>query len=118
MNKNYCKTAGIIFGLAAWVAPLLAGGDSTNPAPGATAGGWHLVWSDEFNQPDGSAPDTTKWGYDVGGNGWGNNELEYYTARTNNARIEDGKLVIEARKESYGGKEITSARLLTQGKWS
>lgn len=80
--------------------------------------GWALVWSDEFDQADGSAPDPAKWGYDVGGNGWGNNELEYYTARTNNARIEGGNLVIEARQESYAGKNYTSARLLTKGKWS
>lgn len=79
---------------------------------------WHLVWSDEFKQPDGSAPDPAKWSYDIGGDGWGNNELEYYTSRTNNVRIEDGKLVIEARKENFAGKGITSARLRTQGKWS
>jgi len=79
---------------------------------------WQLVWSDEFNQPDGSSPDPTKWGYDIGNGGWGNNELEYYTSRTNNARIVGGQLVIEADQESYGGSSYTSARLLTQGKWS
>jgi len=84
----------------------------------APAQNWTLVWSDEFTQPNGSAPDSTKWGYDVGGTGWGNNELEYYTSRTNNARIEGGQLVIEARKERYRGKNYTSARLLTKGKWS
>src|ERR1700733_15077364 len=58
---------------------------------------YQMVWSDEFNV-DGS-PDSTKWGYDVGGNGWGNNELEYYTdARPENAKVENGHLVIEARK--------------------
>ena len=84
----------------------------------AQAQNWTLVWSDEFSQPDGSAPDATKWGYDVGGTGWGNNELEYYTSRTNNARVEGGQLVIEARQERYSGKNYTSARLLTKGKWS
>jgi beta-glucanase (GH16 family) len=79
---------------------------------------WQLVWSDEFNQPDGSAPDPTKWGYDIGNGGWGNAELEYYTSRTNNARIAGGQLVIEADQESYGGSSYTSARLLTKGKWS
>jgi len=113
-NKQYLQASGTVFCLALMAAPLLAG----DAAPAAAADGWHLVWSDEFNQPDGSAPDSSKWGYDVGGNGWGNNELEYYTARTNNARIEDGKLVIEARQESFGGKNLTSARLLTKGKWS
>ncbi len=89
--------------------------NSTNhPAPT----GWQLVWSDEYDQPDGSAPDPGKWGYDTGGGGWGNNELEYYRTRTNNARIEDGKLVIEARKEDFGNRHYTSARLLTAGRFS
>ena len=78
--------------------------------------GWRLVWSDEFNQPDGSAPDPAKWRYDTGGLGWGNRELEYYTLRTNNCRIEDGHLVIEARREEFDGRHYTSARLLTLGK--
>jgi beta-glucanase (GH16 family) len=86
--------------------------------PRLQAQDWFLVWSDEFNLPDGSRPDPTKWGYDTGGNGWGNNELEYYTSRTNNARIEGGALVIEALQESYGGRNYTSARLLTKAKWS
>lgn len=80
--------------------------------------GWQMVWSDEFDQPDGSAPDSSKWGYDTGGGGWGNSELENYTTRTNNARIENGQLVIEAIKENYGGSSYTSARLLTRNKWS
>ncbi len=76
---------------------------------------YQLAWSDEFNT-DG-LPDSTKWGYDVGGNGWGNNELEYYTqARSENARVENGHLVIEARKETYNGSNYTSARLLTKNK--
>ena len=86
--------------------------------PARAANAWTLVWADEFQQADGSVPDATKWGYDIGGSGWGNNELEYYTSRTNNARIEGGQLVIEARQESFGGKNYTSARLLTKGKWS
>lgn len=84
----------------------------------ATADDWRLVWSDEFDQADGSVPDASKWSYETGGNGWGNNELEYYTSRTNNVRIEDGKLVIEARAENFAGKHYTSARLLTKGKWA
>jgi beta-glucanase (GH16 family) len=88
------------------------------PKPAAVTDGWKLVWSDEFQRPDGSAPDPTKWSYETGGNGWGNNELEYYTDRTNNVRIEDGKLVIEARQENFGGRTITSGRLLTKNKGS
>src|ERR1700761_4375531 len=84
----------------------------------ATAGnthGWSLVWSDEFNQPDGSSPDPTKWTFDTGGGGFGNSELEYYTTRTNNARIVGGMLVIEADQENYMGNNYTSARMKTQG---
>ena len=84
--------------------------------------GWDLVWSDEFTQADGSAPDSTKWGYDIGrgSNGWGNAELQYYTSRTDNARIENNELVIEVRQENNyanSGANYTSARLLTQDKW-
>lgn len=82
--------------------------------------GWTLVWSDEFSAQDGSLPDSTKWTYDLGGKGWGNNELESYTNRKENARIEKGNLVITAQKESYTGadgvtRDYTSARLKTQG---
>jgi beta-glucanase (GH16 family) len=75
-----------------------------------------LVWQDEFNT--GKGPDTTKWKYDIGNGqgGWGNNELQYYTNEASNARIENGKLIIEARKENKQGQKYTSARLLTQGK--
>ena len=81
--------------------------------------GWSLVWSDEFSAPDGSAPDPAKWTYDVGGKGWGNNELESYTNRKENARIEKGNLVITAQKQTYTGadgvtRDYTSARLKTQ----
>lgn len=73
------------------------------------------VWRDEFDYT--GLPDASKWGYDVGGDGWGNQELEYYTeADTANARVENGHLVIEARKEVYQGKDYTSARLVTKGK--
>lgn len=84
---------------------------------------WKLVWSEEFDQPDGSKPNSSRWAYDTGGGGWGNNELESYTSRTNNARIESGMLVIEARRESYTGadginRSFTSARLKTEGKFT
>jgi len=79
-----------------------------------------LVWSDEFNGANGSAPDSSKWTFDLGGNGWGNNELETYTNRPQNACIQDGKLVIQAREEPFIGSDgltrrYTSARLKTQG---
>ncbi len=85
------------------------------PTPVPVAKTYQLVWSDEFDK-DG-LPDNTKWGYDVGGNGWGNNELEYYTnARLENARVANGNLIIEARKENFSGRNYTSARLLTKNK--
>ena len=77
-----------------------------------------LVWADEFDQ-DG-LPDSTRWSYNVGGGGWGNSELQYYTdKRMENARVEDGKLIIEAIKESYQGSAYTSARLVSKlkGDW-
>jgi len=84
---------------------------------------WKLAWSDEFNGPDGSAVDSTKWSFNIGGNGWGNNELETYTSRTANAHLEDGSLVIKAIKETFTGadnitRNYTSARLLTKHKFS
>lgn len=73
--------------------------------------GYSQVWSDEF---DGSEVDENNWGYDIGGSGWGNNELEFYTNR--NAYLTEGNLVIRANKENYGGREYTSSRLKTQSK--
>ncbi len=74
-----------------------------------------LVWSDEFDYE--GLPDPEKWDYDVGGEGWGNNELQYYTEdRLDNARVEDGKLIIEAIREHYNGNNYTSARIVSRGK--
>ncbi|MBN2487255.1 MAG: glycoside hydrolase family 16 protein [Bacteroidales bacterium] len=74
---------------------------------------WQLVWSDEFN---GDKPDTACWNIEVNGRGGGNNELQYYTDRDKNLRVENGVLVIEAHKEAYLEKEYTSARMNTRGK--
>jgi beta-glucanase (GH16 family) len=72
------------------------------------------VWQDEFN--DSGKPDAQKWNYNLGGNGWGNNELENYTENPENARVENGHLIIEARKEKSGQQLYSSARLVTKGK--
>ncbi|WP_303312734.1 glycoside hydrolase family 16 protein [Hymenobacter sp. BT730] len=74
-----------------------------------------LAWQDEFNKP--GLPDSTKWTYDVGGKGWGNHELQYYTkARLQNARVENGNLIIEARREAlFPGNPYTSTRLVSRG---
>src|SRR5262249_4496462 len=83
---------------------------STSPTPGNTG------WSDEFDGPANSAPDGAKWTYDLGGGGWGNQELQTYTNLTENVRLDgQGNLVIRALSTSSG---ITSAPLKTQNRLS
>jgi len=85
---------------------------------------WVLVWSDEFDGPAQSSPDSTRWSFATGGGGWGNNELEYYTSSLKNAFINgNGQLVITALHENYTGtdnvtRDYTSARLITKGKFT
>jgi len=79
--------------------------------------GKKLIWNDEFNGK--GLPDSLKWNYDVGGDGYGNEEAQFYTKkRPENVRMEGGNLVIEARKENWEKNKYTSARLLTKGKFS
>lgn len=76
---------------------------------------WKLVWSDEFSYQ--GLPDSTRWGYDVGGHGWGNNELQFYTrADSGNVMVREGALFITARKKMQGERHYTSARLVSKGK--
>src|SRR5689334_6851715 len=86
---------------------------SPTPAPWDRPN-WNIVWHDEF---DGKELDKTNWTFDMGGNGWGNAEWEVYTNRTENARVEDGKLIIEARQEpiAFSGSPYSSARIKTEG---
>ncbi|WP_433827173.1 family 16 glycosylhydrolase [Actinoplanes sp. CA-015351] len=85
-----------------------------------------VTWSDEFNGAAGAAADGSKWNFDVGGGGFGNSELQYYTNSTNNVRQDGaGRLAITARKENpanyqcwYGTCQYTSGRLLTSGKFT
>lgn len=79
-----------------------------------TVDDYELIWSDEFN---GTALDTDTWNIEINGNGNGNNESQYYTDRSENLRVEDGCLVIEARKENYDWASYTSARITTNGKF-
>jgi beta-glucanase (GH16 family) len=84
-------------------------------ASAADLPGWELIWSDEF---DGATLDRSKWEFEVNARGGGNNELQYYV--TNNVRVHDGQLVIEARKERYtgldGARDYTSSRIRTKRK--
>ena len=82
---------------------LVGGGVSSAAAqaadPQSTDRVWKLVWKDEFSGPNGSAVDASKWVSETGGGGWGNNELEYYTKRLDNAYQQDGNLVIKVLQE-------------------
>lgn len=83
----------------------------------------HLIWSEEFNGPAGSSPNPNNWNFDTGGKGWGNEELESYTSRPQNAELDGkGDLDITAHAESYTGsdgipRQYTSARLQTLHKF-
>ncbi len=70
------------------------------------------VWSEDFDYT--GKPDSTNWTYDIGGSGWGNNELEYYTNDSSNAYVSNGMLTITARKESFDNRNYTSARLVSK----
>jgi len=76
-----------------------------------------LVWQDEFDGPAGQSPDSMKWRYDIGTD-WGNNQLEYDTARPENVSLDgNGHLTIVARREDYLGSAYTSARINTRGRF-
>ncbi len=74
---------------------------------------YQLVWEDNF---DGTTLNTNNWTIEVNGNGGGNQELQYYTDRTKNVRVEDGCLVLEAHREEYQGKQYTSGRIISKNK--
>ena len=71
------------------------------------------TWQDDFST--GTAPDPAKWSFEVGGGGWGNNELQYYTPGSNSS-VSGGNLIITAKKENVSGREYTSSRMITKGK--
>ncbi len=110
--------------MKAFLCAILAGAAlQAGCAEAKAPAGYHLVWSDEFDA--GTQPDPAKWRYDTVRNkdGWWNKEAQYYSAnRSENARIENGRLVIEVRREDlsampdFGGQKYSSARLITDGK--
>lgn len=75
----------------------------------------NLLWSEEFNYS--GLPDASIWNMETGGGGWGNNELQYYTDREENASVGGGYLTITAKEEAYSGRDYTSARMTTQNKF-
>lgn len=110
LNSKQIKNSFLVFGLSFL---LFSCSDEGQPTITKTK----LVMQDEFNT-DG-APDTNLWSYNIGtgSNGWGNNELQFYTDRPENIVIEDGMLKITAQRELFSGSSFTSARILTKGKY-
>ncbi|GJM42905.1 MAG: glycosyl hydrolase family 16 [Ardenticatenaceae bacterium] len=98
---------------AATAEPTPTATPAPTPTPDWVIEGWDLVWQDEF---DSDTIDSANWTHEVGGDGWGNGEAQYYTDDPKNSYIEDGVLVIEALQENLLGKLYTSARLSSQGK--
>ncbi len=89
---------------------LAAGCAAPDPSP------WRVVWEDEFVGPAGSGVDPANWAADVGGDGWGNEQLEFDTAGTRNVDLDgNGFLRITARREAFGGRAWTSGRIRTAG---
>lgn len=120
MNKLLFSTILLAIGVCGCVPEEKTGPDQTTvsiPKVGATSATSYpnmtLAWADEF---DGKSLNTDHWAFETGNgsNGWGNNELQFY--RTENTSIQDGHLVITAKKEAFGGKEYTSSRIITKGK--
>ncbi|MFI6095748.1 family 16 glycosylhydrolase [Lentzea sp. NPDC051213] len=109
---------GVLLATATMLLPGFTVGATAKPAA------WELTWQDEFDGSAGSAPDSGRWRHEVGGDGWGNKELQYYTPGNRNAAHNgQGQLEITAREESgedcwYGSCRYTSARLITNGKFT
>lgn len=120
MSKNIIQNVLMkqLFLITSVISLLSLGACKSDPGPNPddqTPVGYDLIWSDEFNYN--GLPDKTKWSYDVGGNGWGNSEAQYYTdSRIKNSEVKDGYLYINAIKEDFEGKKYTSARLVTRTK--
>ncbi len=115
-----CLALAVAAAIAIAFGTPFARANAKSPSAVRSRSKWVLTWSDEFNGPSGAPPDPQKWAFETGGNGWGNDELEYYTSRTRNVRQENGDLVIEAIKEPFTGsdgvrRDYTSARIVTQG---
>jgi beta-glucanase (GH16 family) len=104
--------------IIAFSAVLFLGGCKKEAIQKLEPRNWQLVWSDEFEGEAGRSPDPTKWTYDIGTgqNGWGNQELQYYTSRPENVALDgNGNLVITILNQNFAGSPFTSARIKTQG---
>lgn len=122
-SKSSITVAGFAIGSMFLMSPAYAASQKDGHKVSARHDAWHLVWADNFNGKEGSAPNPHKWAYNLGrgpnDSGWGNNELEYYTNSTKNAFLDGkGHLIIRAMKQSKGGGQYTSARLLSRYSWN
>lgn len=114
MDKRLLITPALC-ALMACSGPPLDDGLPTSEAP---QGEWELVWEDTFDGQAGEPIDPSRWRHDVGGHGWGNEQLEHNTDRPTNASLDgEGHLAIVARQENFGGNAYTSARILTQDRF-
>ncbi|GGF47739.1 glycoside hydrolase family 16 protein [Echinicola rosea] len=121
LSNLFCP---LLTALALGFFPTACSGQSEAPAPNIPAPappkdlGWEFkktpIWQDEFDYE--GYPDPEKWGYDTGGHGWGNKELQYYTEALNNAKVANGVLTITAINENKESNNFTSARLVSKGK--
>lgn len=116
MNPTFMRSAWLVLVLG--VSVQSSGAQAAGSRPG-----WKLTWHDEFNRPGIHSPAPGHWTQEIGGHGWGNGESEYYTARRENAREQNGVLAIRALKEDYVGADrvkanYTSARLKSKDKFS
>ena len=100
-------------------------GGSPTATPTSLPPQWKLLWSDEFNGPQGASPDTSKWWQETGGDGWAHKQLDYDTSSGNAYTDGQGNIVLEARKENpdnyqcwYGSCQYTSVRLTTEDLFS
>lgn len=122
INKFKIRTKAIFFSFLMLIAFTLVISGCSNDETQTVANFTELVMQDEFDI-DGNL-DSALWSFDIGngegtdaGPGWGNNELQYYTDRTENITVQNGVLIITAKKESYNGASYTSAKILTKGKF-
>src|SRR3989442_3191321 len=97
------------------LALLLGFAPQQPPSASAQPDDWEFVWSDEF---DGKQIDLSKWKYDTGGHGFGNNELQFYTDRADNSYLDGGALVLHAQPEKFQNRSYTSAKLQSRAAWT
>jgi len=119
LNKNILPIAVMLLTVASMSSCSKSSGNLSNnntvivPKDTTKKPVYALAWSDEFDGPN---IDDTKWHFETGGGGWGNNEREYY--QPDNATISNGNLVITVKKQAVGGEPYTSSRMTTQNKFS